>query len=86
MLYHNQTFLGKNKKFAPKWLGPATIVKINKTNVRIKCKSGKSGKSGTKLNVSHIKIFKIINSEHYEAEQDEFEFQDPEQNPNPPNN
>ena len=41
VLYHEQSFLGRNKKLAPKWLGPATVVKVTETNISIKCKSGK---------------------------------------------
>ena len=41
VLYHEQTFVGRNKKLAPKWLGPATVVRVNETNIHIKCKSGK---------------------------------------------
>jgi hypothetical protein len=81
ILYHEQTFLGKNKKLAPKWLGPATIVRVNETNVHIKCKTGKI----KMLNVAHIKPFYIPQSEHDSAEQDEFEFLDNLQKPNPPN-
>jgi hypothetical protein len=81
VLYHEQTFLGKNKKLAPKWLGPATIVKVSETNVHIKCQSGKI----KLLNVSHIKKFFIPKAEHDSAEQDEFEFLDTEQKPTQPN-
>jgi hypothetical protein len=81
VLYHEQNFLGKNKKLAPKWLGPATVVKVNETNVHIKCKTGKI----KLLNVSHIKKFYIPQAEHDSAEEDEFEFLDPQQNPSPPN-
>ena len=41
VLYHEQTFFGRNKKLAPKWLGPATIVKVTETIIHIECKTGK---------------------------------------------
>ena len=53
VLYTEYNFLGKNKKLAPKWLGPATIVEVNETNVKIKCSNNKI----KLLNVSHIKPF-----------------------------
>jgi hypothetical protein len=56
-------------------------VKVNETNVHIKCKTGKI----KLLNVSHIKKFYIPQAEHDSAEEDEFEFLDPQQNPSPPN-
>ena len=35
VLFSEYNFLGKNKKLAPKWLGPATVVETLETNVRI---------------------------------------------------
>ena len=58
ILFAEHNFLGKNKKLAPKWLGPATIVDITETNVKIKCQNGKI----KLLNVSHIKHFFIEKS------------------------
>ena len=84
VLYHEQTFVGRNKKLAPKWLGPATVVRVNETNVHIKCKSGKV----KLLNVSHIKLFNLPQSQHNPAEEDEFDFLDSDQtspSPHPPN-
>ena len=80
VLYHEQSFLGKNKKLAPKWLGPATVVKVTETNVSIKCKSGKL----KLLNVSHIKKFNLPQMHQDPSEEDEFESQDnsPSSTPN----
>ena len=53
VLFSEYNFVGKNKKLAPKWLGPATIIEATETNVKIKCANNKV----KLLNVSHIKHF-----------------------------
>ena len=58
VLFSEHNFLGKNKKLAPKWLGPATIIKTTETNVKIRCASNKI----KLLNVSHIKYFVLEKS------------------------
>ena len=55
VLFSEHNFLGKNKKLAPKWLGPATIVETTDTNVKIKCSNNKM----KLLNMSHIKHFTL---------------------------
>ena len=58
ILFAEHNFLGKNKKLAPKWLGPATIIDITETNAKIKCQNGKV----KLLNVAHIKPFVLEKS------------------------
>ena len=50
--------MGKNKKLAPKWLGPATVIEVTDTNVKIKCANNKV----KLLNVSYIKHFVLEKS------------------------
>ena len=67
--------MGRNKKLAPKWLGPATIIETTETNVKIKCANNKI----KLLNVSHIKPFVLDKSSHPNVYPEEDNF-DPENN------
>ena len=58
VLFSEYNFAGKNKKLAPKWLGPATVIETTETNVKIKCSNNKV----KLLNVSHIKHFVLEKS------------------------
>ena len=58
MLFSEYNFVGKNKKLAPKWLGPATVIETTDTNVKIKCANNKV----KLLNVSHVKHFGLEKS------------------------
>ena len=76
ILFSEHNFLGKNKKLAPKWLGPATIVDITETNVKIKCQNGKV----KLLNVARIKHFILESSKLKTGVQPELEeFTEPDQ-------
>jgi len=54
VLYSETNFLNKNKKLAPKWLGPAVVLNTTNTNVTIRLPKGGKKK---KFNVQHIKHF-----------------------------
>jgi hypothetical protein len=78
VLFAEHNFLGKNKKLAPKWLGPATVVDITETNVKIKCQNGKV----KLLNVAKIKHFFLEKSNLKTGLQPELEeFPDNNQQP-----
>ena len=71
VLYSEYNFLGKNKKLAPKFLGPATIIDINDTNAKIKCSNNKI----KSLNVSHLKHFVLESAKqklHHRPDDDLF--------------
>ena len=60
VLFAEHDFRGRNRKLAPKWLGPAEVVHVSTTNIKIKCKNNKI----KRLNVKHIKHFHLEASEH----------------------
>ena len=51
--FKETNFLSKNKKLAPKWLGPGTIIEINESVAIIQLENNKT----KKLNVSRLKHF-----------------------------
>ena len=60
VLYSKYNFLGKNKIFTPKLLGPTTIIDVNQTNTKIK-------RSNNKIKlfyVCNIKPFMLENAKH----------------------
>jgi hypothetical protein len=53
-VWYSQTdFLNVNKKLAPKWIGPATIIEINDSVAKIKLQNNRT----KMLNVKRIKLF-----------------------------
>ena len=64
-VWYTQTdFLKKNKKLAPKYLGPATIIEINESVVKIQLDNNKL----KKLNVKRIKHFVATDESENEEE------------------
>ncbi len=51
--YLETNFLGKNKKLAPKYCGPATIIDVNKTVAKIKTEKNKL----KTININKLKLF-----------------------------
>ena len=60
VLFSEHNFQGRNKKLAPKWLGPATVINISETNIKIKCQNNRV----KSLNVKYIKHFNLEHAEH----------------------
>ena len=60
VLFAEHDFRGKNRKLATKWVGPAEIINITDTNVKIKCRNNKI----KKLNVKYIKHFKLESAQN----------------------
>jgi hypothetical protein len=53
-VWYSQTdFLNVNKKLAPKWIGPATIIEINESVAKIKLQNNRT----KTLNVKRLKLF-----------------------------
>ena len=71
VLFAEHDFKGKNKKLAPKWLGPAEIVNVSDTNIKIRCKNNRT----KHLNVKYIKLFNLENANHknFNDADDDFE-------------
>ena len=60
VLFAEHDFRGKNRKLAAKWVGPAEVVHVSETNVKIKCKNNRI----KKLNVKYIKPFLLESAQH----------------------
>ncbi len=58
--YLETNFLGKNKKLAPKYCGPATIIEVNESVAKIKTEKNKL----KSINVNKLKLF----HEHLDAD------------------
>ena len=88
VLFSEYNFQGRNKKLAPKWLGPATIIGTSETNVKIKCQNNRT----KSLNVKYIKHFNLEHAQHKTFNDADDEFVDADnlivdnQNVDPPTN
>ncbi len=79
--YLQTDYLNVNRKLAPKWIGPATIIKINESVAKIKLQNNRT----KTLNVKHLKLF--IPKEDLEDDQDKQDEQnDAEDSTSNPNN
>ena len=63
VLFSQHNFQGKNVKLAPKWLGPAEVVNVTNTNIKIKCQNNKI----KTLNVKYIKPYQLEQSKYKAA-------------------
>jgi len=59
-------FLGKNKKLAPKYCGPATIIEVNESIAKIKTDKNKL----KTLNVNKLKLFQDSDTDAPETDAD----------------
>jgi len=62
--YLETNFLGKNKKLAPKYCGPATIIDVNESVAKIKTEKNKV----KSINVNKLKLFRESLEEDAESE------------------
>ena len=73
VLFAEHDFRGKNKKLAAKWVGPAEVVNVTDTNVKVRCRNNRI----KRLNVKYIKPFTIESAQNKNFNDSDDNFSDP---------